>query len=147
MVINVEPLRKILNLERQKEYNDLAVMGGLDRFLRNWSGQATASISNPGLMKRFRELSLHNTTYAAMDKGQRENWVNFERNFLQNRKHGRLGGQLRIRIRYRRIIGPWMDYLLVSKQELEQIVIGTGWAVWQYIDISSAAYFLILEKD
>jgi SAM-dependent methyltransferase len=65
----------------------------------------------------------------------------------RNRKRGRLGGQLRIRIRYRKIIGPWMDYLLVSKQELEHIVKGTGWAVQQYIDTDSARYFLILEKD
>jgi SAM-dependent methyltransferase len=65
----------------------------------------------------------------------------------RNRQRGRLGGQLRIRVRYRRIIGPWMDYLLVSKQELEQIVPGTGWAVQQYIDTGAAAYFLILEKD
>ena len=40
-----------------------------------------------------------------------------------------------------------MDYLLVSKQELEQIVQGTGWAVQQYIDTGAAGYFLILEKD
>jgi SAM-dependent methyltransferase len=65
----------------------------------------------------------------------------------QNRKRGRLGGELRIRIRYKRIIGPWMDYLLVSKQELEHIVTGTGWAVQQYIDTGLAAYFLILKKD
>jgi SAM-dependent methyltransferase len=65
----------------------------------------------------------------------------------RNRKRGRLGGQLRIRIRYRRIIGPWMDYLLVSKQELEQIVQGTGWAVQQTIDTGGAGYFLILEKS
>ena len=74
MVVNVEPLRKILNLERQKEYHDLAVMGGLDRFLRNWSGQVTASINNPALLKRFRELSLDNSDYASLDKKQRENW-------------------------------------------------------------------------
>jgi SAM-dependent methyltransferase len=65
----------------------------------------------------------------------------------QNRIRERLGGQLRIRIRYKRIIGPWMDYLLVSKQELERIVKGTGWAVRQYVDTDSAAYFLILQKD
>jgi SAM-dependent methyltransferase len=65
----------------------------------------------------------------------------------QNRKRGRLGGQTRIRIRYKRIIGSWMDYLLVSKQELERIIEGTGWAVKQYIDTDSAGYFVILEKD
>jgi SAM-dependent methyltransferase len=65
----------------------------------------------------------------------------------RNRKRGRLGGQLRIRVRYRRIIGPWMDYLLVSKEELEQIVQGTGWAVQQYIETDGPGYSLILKKD
>ena len=64
----------------------------------------------------------------------------------RNRKRGRLGGQLRIRVRYRRVIGPWMDYLLASKEELEDIVTGTGWVVQRYIDSGSAAYFAVLEK-
>jgi SAM-dependent methyltransferase len=65
----------------------------------------------------------------------------------RNRQRGRLGGQLRIRVRYRKIIGPWMDYLFVSKNELEQIVTGTGWAVQQYIETDAVGYFVILEKD
>lgn len=65
----------------------------------------------------------------------------------KNRKRGRLGDRLRIRVRYKKIIGPWMEYLLVSKKELEDIVKGTGWAVKQFIDSGSASYFLILEKE
>ncbi len=44
-------------------------------------------------------------------------------------------------------VGPWHDYLLVSKHELESIVKGTGWAVQRYIDTASAGYFLILQKE
>jgi hypothetical protein len=40
-----------------------------------------------------------------------------------------------------------MDCLLVSKQEQEQIVQGTGWAMQQYINTGAAGYFLILEKN
>ena len=63
-----------------------------------------------------------------------------------NRNRGRLGGQLRIRVRCKRIIGAWMDYLFVTKQELEQIVEGTGWRIKQFIDSDTAGYFLILQK-
>ena len=65
----------------------------------------------------------------------------------RNRSRGRLGGRLRIRIRYRRIVGPWMDYLLVSKPELESIVVGTGWHVREYIDTESAGYCVILARE
>lgn len=43
-----------------------------------------------------------------------------------NRRRGRLPGQLHIRIRYLRSVTPWFDYLLVSKDEMRQIVAGTG---------------------
>jgi hypothetical protein len=39
-----------------------------------------------------------------------------------------------------------MDYLMVSKQELEGIIHNTGWAVQRCFDIGTAGYFLILEK-
>lgn len=73
MLVNVEPLRKILELERNKEYSDSAVIGGLDRFLRRWSGQAIESITNPQLLNRFHRLV--NSSYASMTKQQRQEWV------------------------------------------------------------------------
>ena len=38
-----------------------------------------------------------------------------------------MGGQVRIRIRYKDYATPWFDYLLVSKKELAEILDGTGW--------------------
>ena len=38
-----------------------------------------------------------------------------------NRRRGRMGGQIRIRIRHKKTIGPWFDYLLVSQKELIRI--------------------------
>ncbi len=64
----------------------------------------------------------------------------------RNRERGRMGGQLRIRIRHKRFTGPWFDYLFVSKQELEEMLQSTGWRVRQYIDTPKASYFVILEK-
>ncbi len=82
MSINVEPLRKILELECKKGYVDSAVIGGLDRFLRNWAGQAIESIANPQFLSRFHKLHLVNPQYASLTKQQRKEWVNGVLNFL-----------------------------------------------------------------
>ena len=73
MLINIEPLRKILELERNKGYSDSAVIGGLDKFLRRWSGQAIESIANPQLLNRFHRLV--NSSYTSMTEQQRQDWV------------------------------------------------------------------------
>ena len=49
--------------------------------------------------------------------------------FAQNRKRGRLGGQIRLRVRYKAYATPWVDYLMVSLDEMREIVTGTGWEV------------------
>jgi len=79
--INVESLRKILNLEHQKGYADSAVMGGLDRFLHNWIGQTAESIIKPQQLRRFRKL-LANADYASLTEQQREQWVSEVLGFL-----------------------------------------------------------------
>ncbi|MDI6815521.1 MAG: DNA helicase RecG, partial [Dehalococcoidales bacterium] len=80
-MINIEPLRKILELEHKKGYVDSAVIGGLDRFLNNWAGQAVESITSPHLLNRFHKL-LVNPNYASLTKQQRKQWVNDVLNFL-----------------------------------------------------------------
>ncbi|HUV76094.1 MAG TPA: ATP-dependent DNA helicase RecG [Dehalococcoidales bacterium] len=72
--MNDESLRKILELEQKKGYVDSAVFGGLDKFLRNRSGQTLESITNPRLLGRFRRLVSCN--YASLTKPQRKEWVN-----------------------------------------------------------------------
>jgi len=67
---DIAPLRKILELERNKGYVDSAVIGGLDRFLHRWSGQAIESITNPRA------------------KEQREQWVDSVLDFLAELERG-----------------------------------------------------------
>ena len=82
MSINVEPLRKVLELERNKGYADSAVMGGLDKFLRHWTGQATESITDSRLLNRFHKLRLVDSNYASLIKEQRKQWVSDVLDFL-----------------------------------------------------------------
>ena len=63
-----------------------------------------------------------------------------------NRSKGRMSGQLRIRVRYKTYSTPWFDYLIVSKNEMENILEGTGWVVTKYIDSDISYYMAILEK-
>jgi len=63
-----------------------------------------------------------------------------------NRSRGRMSGQLRLRIRHGRTIGPWFDYLLVSRKELNEIVSGTGWLVDRIIPEKGPGYTVVLKK-
>jgi len=80
--MNVEPLRKIFELEHKKGYLDSAVIGCLDRFLRNWAGQAVDSRTNPQLLSHFHKLRLDNPNYASLTRQQRKQWLNSVVDFL-----------------------------------------------------------------
>jgi ATP-dependent DNA helicase RecG len=73
--LNTEPLRKILELERERGYSDSAVIGGLDRFLHRWAGQALESITSQSLLAEFRRLRLDDSKYAAMTPPHRQRWI------------------------------------------------------------------------
>lgn len=47
----------------------------------------------------------------------------------QNRRSGRLPGQLRLRIRHERTATPWWDYLLCTPDELEEVIAPTSWTL------------------
>jgi cyclopropane fatty-acyl-phospholipid synthase-like methyltransferase len=64
-----------------------------------------------------------------------------------NRQRGRMPGQLRLRILHRKMKGPWFDYLLVSQDEMQAILQGTGWQVTQFIDSPNGPqYVAIIDK-
>lgn len=72
-MIDSGPLRKILELERQRGFADTSVFGGLDKFIVNWSGQALSAAKNPELLKKFRHF--FNVSYAAMESKKRRQWT------------------------------------------------------------------------
>ena len=63
-----------------------------------------------------------------------------------NRERGRMSGQVKIRVRFHRYASKWFDYLMVSKQEMEDILDGTGWKVQEYLDSEGSNYIAIIEK-
>jgi ATP-dependent DNA helicase RecG len=72
--MNAEPLRKVLELEARKGYQDTAVFGGLDRFLGRWAAEAAAAITSRQLLRHFNELGLAKANYAIMTPEQRREW-------------------------------------------------------------------------
>lgn len=65
----------------------------------------------------------------------------------RNRKKRRMAGQARIRIRYKKHSTPWMDYLFVSRDEMQKVVKDTGWGIKQFIDSKGSGYVAVLEKN
>lgn len=75
-IIEVEPLRTILKLECQRGYADTAVIGGLDRYLLNWSKQNRDKlVSSQQYLARFKALGLSAPVYATLDKERRKSWI------------------------------------------------------------------------
>jgi SAM-dependent methyltransferase len=65
----------------------------------------------------------------------------------RNRRRGRMGGQIKIRIRYRDVATPWFDYLFLSRPELEELLAGTGWLLSRTIEDGPPLYVAVLEKS
>jgi SAM-dependent methyltransferase len=63
-----------------------------------------------------------------------------------NKKRGRMPGQIRLRVRFGKIIGEWMDYLLVSPKEMEAVLKGSEWEIEQLIGSGAPSYFAIIRK-
>jgi SAM-dependent methyltransferase len=62
----------------------------------------------------------------------------------QNRKRGRMPGQLRLRVRYRDLTGAWFDYLIVSPDEMATILEGTQWRIHRLLEGGTGYYVAIL---
>jgi len=63
-----------------------------------------------------------------------------------NRTEGKMPGELRIRVRYKKYASPWFDYLIVSKKEMKRILEGTGWKVKRFVGSKGPVYIGIIEK-
>ena len=53
---------------------------------------------------------------------------------------------MKVRIRFRKCVGKWFDYLIVSKKEMKEILKGTGWKAREFIDSDDSAYIAAIEK-
>ncbi len=99
------------------------------------------------LLRRFYGMTTANGRILAQSRDiyqtdKPENLAFHER----NRKLGRMAGQIRLRVRYKTIIGPWFYYLMVSPNEMAEIAAGTGWQISKIILGEGERYTAVLEK-
>ena len=64
----------------------------------------------------------------------------------RNRSRGRLSGQARIRVRYKKTVTPWIEFLMLSPDELGALVEGTPWRVKTVLEDPGGNYVAVLEK-
>lgn len=64
-----------------------------------------------------------------------------------NRSRGRLSGEARIRVRYKKTVTPWIEFLMLSPNELRTLVKNTPWRVEIVLDEPGGNYVAVLEKS
>ena len=94
--------------------NNLALLGGAEQAPRFLA--ALASVAAPGAV----------ILGGGMDPYATSNPVHVAYH-ARNRATGRMGGQIRMRVRHRRLATEWFDYLFATPGELRGLLGGTPW--------------------
>ncbi len=99
------------------------------------------------LLKKFHGMTSENALIIAdtRDPYKTDDPDHLEYHVL-NKKKGRMGGQVRIRIRFQNYVSGWFDYLMVSKEELTEMLKGTGWKIKAFIDCDESKYVAVIGK-
>lgn len=99
------------------------------------------------LLKRFDKITGRNAVILAETrdpyKTSNPEHLDYHR---RNGERGRLSGQMKIRARFEKAVTKWFDWLIVSKEEMKELLRGTGWKVREFIDSEDSAYPAIIEK-
>jgi SAM-dependent methyltransferase len=99
------------------------------------------------LLKRFHRMTSKDVLIIASsrDPYKTDNPAHLQYHKM-NRRKGRMSGQVKIRIRYEKYKGRWFDYLMVSKEEMTQILSNTGWKIKEVLDTVGPYYIAIVKK-
>ena len=63
----------------------------------------------------------------------------------RNRALGRMGGQIRMRVRHQDVATDWFDYLFTSIDELTGLLEGSPWRLDRY-EMDGAGYIAVLRR-
>ncbi len=106
--------------------------------------------SASGARKYLRKLARITSEEARIIAGTRNPYLTSNPDHLRyqrlNRKRGRMSGQIRLRVRFGKIIGEWFDYLLVSPEEMEGLLAGSDWEIERLIGSGEPTYYAIIRK-
>jgi SAM-dependent methyltransferase len=104
------------------------------------------------LLRRFHKITSEKARIIAQSADPYvTDWPEHREYQKHNRKLGRMSGQLRLRVRHKKYKTPWFDYLIVSREEMQEILAGTGWRVARFIDSGPEwggfPYVAVIEKE
>ena len=100
------------------------------------------------LLRRFHRLTTERARIIAQTFDPHTLVDEVHRAYLErNRRRGRLPGQHRLRVRYRKAATPWFDYLQVAQTELAELLEGTGWRLDGTLEDEGASYIALLVKE
>ncbi len=106
--------------------------------------------SAAGTRRILKKLSRITSPEARIIAGTRNPYLTTDPDHLRyhrrNRQRGRMAGQIRLRVRFGKIIGEWFDYLLVSPKEMEELLEGSDWEIERLIGSGEPTYFAVIGK-
>ena len=99
------------------------------------------------LLNRFHRMTAENALIIAetRDPYKTDNPAYLEY-YKFNKRKGRMSGQLRGRVRFEKYVSKWFDWLMVSKEEMKEILSETEWKAKEFIDSEDSQYIAIIEK-
>jgi SAM-dependent methyltransferase len=114
-------------------------------------GNNFALLANPvrarWFLKRLHSMTSASGTIIAQT---RDPYQTDEPEFLSyhkhNRKRGKMSGEIRFRVRYKKYATPWLAFLMVSQDEMKSVIEGSGWRVERFIDDLYGIYIAVLKK-
>lgn len=99
----------------------------------------------------LRRLAAMTSSHARILAGLRNPYATDQPEHLEyhawNRSRGRLAGQARIRVHYKKAVTPWIEFLMLSPEELYILLAGTPWHTQVVLDDPSGNYVAIIEKS
>jgi hypothetical protein len=99
------------------------------------------------LLKKFLRITFEDALIIASsrDPYQTSNPAHLHYHRL-NKEKGRMCRQVRIRIRYEKYMGKWFDFMMVSREEMEQILKGSGWEITEFLNSEGPHSIAIIRK-
>ena len=99
------------------------------------------------LLRRFAQITSRRGRILAssVDPYDTDDPMNLEYHKANQRK-GRMSGQIRLRVRYKTYKSAWFDWLIVSRDEMREMLEDTGWKLTKTIEITGPRYIAVIEK-
>ncbi|MFA7243844.1 MAG: methyltransferase domain-containing protein [Patescibacteria group bacterium] len=136
LIGQIENINDSLDLK----YDTFLLMGNNLGLLQN-------QIKAPEILRRLHGAGSDNAIIIAESSNPDKIYDPAYRSYFNcNLKKGKLSGEVKLRVRYDDITGPWFEYLYLSPSELEQLIRPTGWKILKIFENNSPQYFVILGK-